>query len=132
MPQVYDIDQSPPKFLQSFGREGRNAGEFHEPCDVAVSCGRLLVSEDRRVQVLSLEGAPQQVLDMPGTNSLLGVSTLSATGRRVFVLDALQRRIHVLLADREGTSDAAACRLRGGDGFLAISANERDAPITMI
>ena len=86
---------------------------------------------------MSLEGAPQQVLDMPGANSLLGVSTLSVNGRRVFVLDALQRRIHVLLAGRDTYTDpfadAAACRLRGGDGFVAITSHddEEDAPITM-
>lgn len=98
---MYDLDVSPPRFLYAIGKQGRGAGEFELPCDVTTSSNRLLVSEERRVQVLSLNGAPKQVLTIPGANSLVGLCTLNAKGRRVFVLDHYARTIHTLLRNEE-------------------------------
>ena len=59
------------------------------------------------MQVLSLDGAPQQVLTMPGANSLVGLCTLNVKGRRVFVLDHFARTIHTLLRSEETRREQA-------------------------
>ena len=48
-------------------RKGTDSGEFINPVGVAIGHGRLYVSErvGRRIQVLTLEGLPLQVLDLP-------------------------------------------------------------------
>ena len=127
-PQVYDLGESPPRFLCSIGRHGREAGEFELPCDVAISRERLLVSEERRVQVLTIDGAPLQVLTMPHP-ALLGMCTLSVRGHRVFVRDGHARTIHILFANgtpfamehpstdnltAADTATGSTVRLRGG------------------
>ena len=56
-------------------REGTAPGEFNCPVGVAVGHGRLYVSEleGRRIQVLTLEGLPLQVLDSPDGEPLYGL-----------------------------------------------------------
>ena len=64
-----------------------------EVMDVQVSRGLVLVAERRRVQVLTPEGVPHQVLTPPGCGSLHG---LCAHGARVLVADAEARLLHEL------------------------------------
>jgi tripartite motif-containing protein 2/3/tripartite motif-containing protein 71 len=52
-------------FARAIGSYGEAAGQFDRPWGVAVVRGLLLVSERRRLQVLSLHGMPQQVLTFP-------------------------------------------------------------------
>jgi len=54
------------------GRKGTDSGEFINPVGVAIGHGRLYVSErvGRRIQVLTLEGLPLQVLDLPDSGML--------------------------------------------------------------
>ena len=60
---------------------------------VCASGGRLIVSEQRRVQVLTMQGEPQQVITPPRCGSLFGL-TLSCSGWHVVVADYETQRLH--------------------------------------
>ena len=73
-------------------------GTFHLPQDVKVARELLIVAEARRVQVLTPEGVPQQVITPSGCGSLLGlcISPISDGQRtaRVLVADSERREVH--------------------------------------
>jgi DNA-binding beta-propeller fold protein YncE len=60
-------------FVRILGSEGKAPGQFFEPRGVAIVKGWVVVTEARRVQVLSPEGESRQVLEIPGAGSLWGV-----------------------------------------------------------
>ena len=56
-------------------RRSSAPGEFNRPVGVAIGHGRLIVSEDdgKRIQVLTLEGEPLQILKSPEKDELGGL-----------------------------------------------------------
>eukprot|EP00322_Chrysochromulina_rotalis_P029239 CAMPEP_0115834230 /NCGR_PEP_ID=MMETSP0287-20121206/3577_1 /TAXON_ID=412157 /ORGANISM="Chrysochromulina rotalis, Strain UIO044" /LENGTH=331 /DNA_ID=CAMNT_0003287661 /DNA_START=15 /DNA_END=1010 /DNA_ORIENTATION=- len=72
-------------FVRILGGEGKAPGQFFEPRGIAIVRGWVVVTEGRRVQVLSPEGECRQVLEVPGAGSLWGVC--KDEQNRVFVTD---------------------------------------------
>ena len=72
---------------QTWAQLGTAPGELKAPAGVAVGHGRLYVSESCgcRIQVLTLEGVPLQVLDSPNGRELGGICV---DGNRVWCLEA--------------------------------------------
>lgn len=94
------------KVMSCFGGHGNQPGRFNEPRGVAlcetVHGERLIVSETRRLQVLTLDGCPQQVLP-PGPSQSLrsaplppGLWGICATYDRVYVVNVISNELHVL------------------------------------
>jgi DNA-binding beta-propeller fold protein YncE len=83
-------------FVRTFGRFGSTPGRFEFPRGLAIVEGMLLVSETTRVQLLTLEGAPLQVLPLPGAVALRGVC---AGGANAYIADYEAHLIHVLHVD---------------------------------
>jgi len=83
--------------LRVIGGEGRGPGRFCRPYDTAVARSRLIVSEfeGRRVQVLTLMGAPLQILSLPGNGAPTGIAA-SADGFSVFIAQFDLHRLHRL------------------------------------
>ena len=73
------------RFARAFGGRGDAPGQFTHVWGVAVVRGLLVVSEDRRLQVLTLKGVPLQVLKLGK-----GLRELCADEQRVWVADAGQ------------------------------------------
>mmetsp|Transcript_16514 Transcript_16514/g.42373 ORF Transcript_16514/g.42373 Transcript_16514/m.42373 type:complete len:358 (-) Transcript_16514:430-1503(-) len=83
-------------FLRSFGGHGDAPGCFVQPTGMAHDGrGRLLVSEAgaKRVQVLTTEGAPLQVLPLPKAGRLYG---MCVSNERAYIADYEQHQVHVL------------------------------------
>mmetsp|Transcript_15152 Transcript_15152/g.35888 ORF Transcript_15152/g.35888 Transcript_15152/m.35888 type:complete len:165 (-) Transcript_15152:269-763(-) len=83
-------------FLRAFGERGDAPAQFVQPSGMAIDPkGRLLVSEAGagRVQMLTLQGAPLQVLRLPTAGKLYG---MCVSGQRVFVADYERHQVHVL------------------------------------
>ncbi len=96
-------------FERTIGRTGTSAGLFELPRGVAIVHGWLLVSEPLRVQLLTRDGEPRQVLPVPTAAAMRGVAT---DGWRAYVTDAKANLIHVLKLDVTGSIDG---RELGGD-----------------
>ena len=79
------------RFARAFGSEGDAPGQFEHPQGVAVVRGLLVVSEQRRVQVLTPKGVPLQVLELGG-----GLRRMCADEQRLLVADCNENKIHVL------------------------------------
>ena len=90
--------------VRTFGRFGSTPGRFEFPRGLALVHGMLLVSETTRVQLLTLEGAPLQVLPLPGAVALRGVC---AGGANAYVADYEAHLIHVLHVDPTRAHTAA-------------------------
>jgi len=83
-------------FVRAFGERGDAPAQFQQPSGMAVDpLGRILVSEAGagRVQMLTLQGAPLQVLRLPTAGKLYG---MCVSGTRVFVADYERHQVHVL------------------------------------
>lgn len=84
------------RFERTIGGKGSAPGKFEEPWGVAVCpCRSLLIvseREGRRLQVLTLEGVPLQVLPL---NS--AVAGLCASDKRVWVTDVHAHKVHTVL-----------------------------------
>ena len=80
------------RFARAFGGYGVAPGQFKSAWGVAVVRGLLVVSEDKRLQVLTPKGVPLQVIT-------LGVSLfgLCADEQRVWVADP-RGKVHALSA----------------------------------
>ena len=79
------------RFARTFGSKGDAPGQFEQnPQGVAVVRGLLVVSEAKRLQVLTPKGVPLQVLTL-GHN----LGGLCADEERVWVADEAHR-VHVL------------------------------------
>ena len=84
-------------FRRAFGGEGTAPGQFGWLSGVAVGrCGRLFVAEHTRLQVLTLQGLPLQVLHLPGAVEL---AQIRLTERHAFVVDETTHHVHVLALD---------------------------------
>lgn len=114
-------DEGRMRFERAFGSKGRRAGQFNRPCGIAATRGLLVVSEETRLQVLTLMGLPLQVITRASLGSVRpgksldsggwrhidsdmdvlrigdGLAGLCADGERVWVADSLRSEIHVLL-----------------------------------
>lgn len=86
--------------LRAFGSSGRAPGSFTELTDIAVTANRLFTAEDRgvdfvgRVQVLTLEGVPLQVLPV---HTCGGPVAICASAQFVHVLNLVDRLHNRLL-----------------------------------
>ena len=82
-------------FRRAIGRRGVAPGCFMRPHGVAVVRGSLVVSEwaGGRLQVLTLDGVPLQVLPLLGS-ALAGMCVTS--DGRVWVADGVKHAVHVL------------------------------------
>ena len=102
-------------FQRSIGRRGTAPGCFRRLRGVAVSDDRIFTAECERVQVLTIQGMPLQVLPFPGSSALVGIC---ADCRRVYVVDQTHQKIRVLnQIAHESHVDSTA---RIGDPNLAI------------
>ena len=72
--------------VRIIGRPGHGAGEFHHPRGVATipTLGLLVVTEARRVQVLTTDGSPRQMLHMEHAGCL---RRICIEGLKVFITD---------------------------------------------
>ena len=94
--QVLGIDG---RFHRSIGCRGTAPGCFRRLRGVAAAAGRLITAECERVQVLTLDGTPLQVLQLPGSSALVGIC---ADSTHVCVVDQTHQKIRVLsMLDRE-------------------------------
>lgn len=99
-------------FVRILGEEGKNPGQFFQPRGVLIVRGWVLVTEAKRVQVLSPDGEVKQVLELPGAGSLWGACK-DNDNQKVYVTDirAGHAKIFVLTlvgaAHDDGTSVAA-------------------------
>ena len=59
-------------FERILGSEGKAPGQFYQPRSVMLVKGWLLVTEPKRVTILSPDGELQQCLDLPGAGQLWG------------------------------------------------------------
>ena len=88
------------QFRRAFGGPGEAPGQFSGPCGVAVVHVLVLVSEEKRLQVLTPAGAPLQVVPL---GQMLG--GICALDDRVCVADFGACQVHALkvssLANRE-------------------------------
>ena len=101
------------------GRRGGGAGEFETgPTALTVDAdGRLLVCEERRVQVLTTAGVPLQIVAPP---EFISLRAIAATRRHVAIADAGAHVVHVLALGsgaRDAVNGAAAAAFvhRGSD-----------------
>ena len=87
------------RWLRTIGGKGTAPGLFRKPTDVLVARGRLLVSEytTKRIQILSLEGVPQQVLRIPcpRPSPPLGLTLEEKSGRVYVTAGGPEAPIHV-------------------------------------
>ena len=81
------------QFRRTIGGRGDAPGQFTAPCGVAIVRGLLLVSESDRLQVLTLAGAPLQVLAFGEMLGGIGVHN-----DLVLVADFGACQVHVLKA----------------------------------
>ena len=89
----------PGGLVRTIGRLGSDVGLFEFPRGVAIAHGWLLVSEARRIQLLTLEGSPLQVLTVPGAKAMRGLAT---DGWRAYAADYEAHVVHVLKVDKLG------------------------------
>jgi sugar lactone lactonase YvrE len=67
--QRYDISESTPRWMDAWGKQGAEPGQFHYPYDLALlDDGGVLVCEygNQRVQRLTADGAPRAIWGAPG------------------------------------------------------------------
>ena len=73
--QVLGLDGS---FHRSIGRKGTAPGCFRRLRGVAAANGRLFTAECERVQVLTIDGKPLQVVPLVGSSALVGIAADSS------------------------------------------------------
>ena len=103
---------SPPTFRRGIGSEGDAPGLFNGPSGVGIVGGVLVVSErsGRRVQVLTLEGGPLQVLSIGSDTNFRVCSVLGGlcvSGPRVWVADSGLSVLHALSWQRKPPAPTA-------------------------
>lgn len=108
------------EFLRTFGSWGTEPGQFDGPRGIAVANGHLYVAElgtslggGGRVQELSLEGKPLQVLESPAGSPLYGVCVVSRqdctpnNSSALYVTGADDSKLHVFIAANGGRNQNA-------------------------
>ena len=106
------------EFLRTFGSWGTEPGQFDGPRGIAVANGHLYVAElgsslggGGRVQELSLEGKPLQVLESPAGSPLYGVCVVSRqdctpnNSSALYVTGADDSKLHVFIAANGGRNN---------------------------
>ena len=78
---------------------------------MAIVRGKLLVSERRRVQLLTLDGEPLQVLVVPGAVDIMGVA---ATDEHAYLVDSNRAMVHVLSCQPSASQQPSASESSGG------------------
>ena len=93
--RVSIFDRRDGSFLRTFGERGSAPGKFNYPCGIETAHGRVYVTErtGKRVQSLSFEGEPLQVLPAPCDGWLYGIC---ADGDRLWVTSSNQHCVHLL------------------------------------
>ena len=73
--------------VRIIGRPGRGVGEFHYPRGVAILADLelLVVTEATRVQILTLDGSPRQVIRMANAG---GLRRVCVEGNKLFITDS--------------------------------------------
>ena len=102
-------------FVRTFGSWGTEPGQFDGPRGIAVANGHLYVAElgtalggGGRVQELSLDGRPLQVLESPAGSPLYGVCVVSRqdctpnNSSALYVTGADDSKLHVFIAANGG------------------------------
>ena len=110
--QVFNLEGT---FARAFGGWGTDPGQFDGPRGVAVANGHLYVAElgtalggGGRVQELSLDGRPLQVLESPAGSPLYGVCVVSRpdctpnNSSALYVTGADDSKLHVFIAANGG------------------------------
>ncbi|GMI17035.1 hypothetical protein TrLO_g15314 [Triparma laevis f. longispina] len=101
-PRIYVADSSNHRIVQftlsgnwikNLGKQGRQPGNFQLPNDVKGVRDFLVVSEQKRVQVLGFGGVPMQVLGVEGGGCLWGIFW---GGGKIYVGDGVERCVHLL------------------------------------
>ena len=82
------------RFARAFGSKGDAPGQFDQPHGVAIVRGLLVVSERKRLQVLTPKGVPLQVISLGGDHS-----GLCADEERLWVADESADLVRVLRAN---------------------------------
>ena len=106
--QVFNLQG---EFVRTFGSWGTEPGQFDGPRGIAVANGHLYVAElgtalggGGRVQELSLDGRPLQVLESPAGSPLYGVCVVSRqdctpnNSSALYVTGADDSKLHVFIA----------------------------------
>ena len=96
-------------FLRVFGALGSEPGQFDQPTGMAHDGrGRLIISEAgaKRLQVLSPEGTPLQVLPLPHAGRLYGMCVRDES---VYVADYERHLVHTLRITNEPLPPSPAC-----------------------
>ncbi|GMH82005.1 hypothetical protein TrVE_jg185 [Triparma verrucosa] len=86
-------------FIVNLGKQGRQPGNFQLPSDVKGVRNFLVVSEQKRIQVLGFDGTPMQVLGIQGVGCLWGLTVRNE--KEVWVGDGVARCIHQLECTKE-------------------------------
>ena len=76
------------------GGKGEAPGLFLGPVEVAITSGQLVVLESSRVQVLTLDGAPRQLLPLPGI--AYGSMCMGNEAGEIYVVPRDRRSVTVL------------------------------------
>jgi len=101
-------------FVRAFGGRGDAPGRFVAPRGIAVVAGRRLVVTDQasRLQVLTLQGVPQQEMYLAGQSGILWEDSklwhVTTSGREVYVVDQGTERVVVLECRPEASAWAEA------------------------
>jgi len=106
-------------FERILGGEGKAPGQFFQPRGVLVVKGWILVTEPKRVTVLSPDGEPQQILELPGAGQLWGackdesrayVTDIRAGHARIFVLNVVGTQFDDGTSGKSVAANAAAAK----------------------
>ena len=97
--QRYDISESTPRWIDTWGQQGDAPGQFHYPYDLALlDDGGVLVCEygNQRIQRLAADGSPRAIWGAPGVE--VGQlyqpwGLVVDSKRRVHILDSNNHRI---------------------------------------
>ena len=79
------------RFARAFGGDGDAPGQFEVPYGVTVVNGLVIVSEEKRLQVLTPKGVPLQVLTLGE-----GLRGMCVDEQRVWVVDCMMDGVQAL------------------------------------
>lgn len=114
-----------------FGGHGTAPGKFNAPSGLAITRGHLIVGEESRVQVLTLDGQPRQIIKVPGSQDLSAICV--GMGSFVYVADSLGERSIITFevvgaAANEGRAIASKAKWGCGE-ITGIPRHEREEQI---
>lgn len=96
---IPSAQESPYRFVGSWGEPGNGVGQFHDPTGIAVSGGEVFVSDSRngRIQVFSRQGDYRRSIGAPGDgpDQLGRPMILTIHGGELYAADYWNDRISV-------------------------------------